>query len=187
MEVAYSIGSRMSSLFFRRPSKSIYFQIIWYDTLHMRTLVLAALASLLQIAALAQSAPTPCSLLTGAEVKQAAGVEVSDGAPNSINKLVCEYKTATPGSMISVLLTAKAPADSADKTVAELIKRKITASVVPGLGDSAYASSPGYGMQQLGAYKGTKHVVVTVLLMGAPEARAKAAATAVMIKALARI
>ncbi|MBA3975339.1 MAG: hypothetical protein C0504_14125 [Candidatus Solibacter sp.] len=155
----------------------------------MPTAIVPAFVCLIPIAALAQPAPAPapCSLVTRAEVQQAAGVEVSAGAPNSINKLVCEYKTATPGSIVSVLLTAKAAADSAERTVAELNKRKLAASVVPGLGDSAYAASPGYGMQQLGAYKGSKHVVVTVLLMGAPEAKAKAAAAAVMKKALERL
>lgn len=131
--------------------------------------------------------PAPCSLVTRAEVQEAAGVSVSEGTLNSMNKLVCEYKAGAAGSMISVLLTAKSPADSAEKTVAELQKRRIQASVVAGVGAGAYESSPGYGMQQLGAYQGSKHVVVTVLLMGTPEAKAKAAALAVMKKALTRV
>ncbi|MBE0658945.1 MAG: hypothetical protein IH602_14730 [Bryobacteraceae bacterium] len=153
----------------------------------MRTLVPLALLTLFSISVLAQPAPTPCSLVTRAEVQEAAGIQVSEGVPNAINKLVCDYKSATPGSIVSVLLTAKAPADSAERTVAELNKRKLAAVVVPGLGDSAYSSSPGYGMQQLGAYKGSKHVVVTILLMGAPEAKSKTATTAVMKKALTRL
>lgn len=153
----------------------------------MRTLFALASLSLLCISALAQTASTPCSLVTRAEVQEAAGIQVSEGAPNSINKSVCEFKAATPGSIVSILLANKAPADSAERTVAELNKRKLAAAVVPGIGDSAYASSPGYGMQQLGAYKGSKHIVVTVLLMGAPEAKSKAAATAVIKKALARM
>jgi hypothetical protein len=153
----------------------------------MRTHSVLIFLSLFALSAAAQAQPSPCSLVTRAEVKQAAGAEVSEGALNSINKLVCEYKAATPGSIISVTLTAKAPADSAERTVAELNKRKIAAAVVPGIGDGAYSASPGYGMQQLGAYKGSKHVVVTVLLMGAPEAKSKAAAAEVMKKALGRI
>lgn len=131
--------------------------------------------------------PAPCALVTQAEVREAAGVTISEGTLNSMNKLVCEYKAGAAGSMISVLLTAKSPADSAEKTVVELQKRRIQASVVAGLGEGAYAASPGYGMQQLGAYKGSKHVVVTVMLLGAPEAKAKSVAQAVMTKALARM
>jgi hypothetical protein len=85
------------------------------------------------------------------------------------------------------MLTTKAPADSAERTVAELKKRKMSAEVTPGFGDSAYASSPGYGMQQLGVYKGSNHVIAAVLVFGAPEAKSKAIAQAVMRKALARL
>jgi hypothetical protein len=63
----------------------------------------------------------------------------------------------------------------------------MTGAVVAGIGDSAYSSNPGYGMQQLGAYKESKHVVVTVFIMGAPEAKAKAIAEKVMRKALTRL
>jgi len=129
----------------------------------------------------------PCSLVTKAEVQEAAGIAVGDGALNPVNKSSCHFKSASPGSDIAVLLTAKGPADSAEKTVAELGKRKIAAAVVAGLGDGAYSESPGYGLQQLGVYKGARHVVVSVLVMGAPEAKAKAAALALAKKALARM
>jgi hypothetical protein len=86
-----------------------------------------------------------------------------------------------------VSLTDKSSADSAERTVAELKKSKIAATVVPGLGDGAYSSSPGYGMQQLGAYKGGKQVIVTAMIMGAPEAKVKAAIEKVMRKALTKL
>jgi hypothetical protein len=85
------------------------------------------------------------------------------------------------------MLTAKGPADTAETMVAGLKKQKISAEVTSGFGDSAYASSPGYGMQQLGVYKGSNHVIVTVLVLGAPEAKSKTVAQAVMHKALARL
>jgi len=42
-------------------------------------------------------------------------------------------------------------------------------------------------MQQLGAYKGSRHVVVTVFIMGTPEAKAKTIAEKVMRKTLTRL
>ena len=129
----------------------------------------------------------PCALLTKAEVQEAAGAAVSDGVVDPRNKLICNFKIGDTGSSISVLLTTKGPGDSAEKTVAELNKRKMSGAVAAGIGDSAYFSSPGYGMQQLGAYKGSRHVVVTVFIMGTPEAKAKAIAEKVMRKALTRL
>ncbi len=160
--------------------------MLWYDIPSMRTIFIFTILAVFCGISGAQG-PAPCALVTQAEVQAAAGVTVSEGTLNSMNKLVCEYKAGATGSMISVLLTAKSPADSAEKTVAELQKRKIQASTVAGIGEGAYAASPGYGMQQLGAYKGSKHVVVTVMLLGAPEAKAKSVAQAVMTKALARV
>ncbi len=130
---------------------------------------------------------TPCALLTKAEVQEAAGVAVSDGAAHPVNKSICNFKIGDTGSAVTVLLTNKGPGDSAEKTVAELKKGKMSGAVVAGIGDSAYTSSPGYGMQQLGAYKGSRHVVVTVFIMGTPEAKAKAIAEKVMRKALTRL
>ncbi|MCX6627780.1 MAG: hypothetical protein NTW28_09150, partial [Candidatus Solibacter sp.] len=108
-------------------------------------------------------------------------------AVNANNKSVCDFKVGDAGSIVNIMLTSKSAADSAEKTVAELKKGKISAEVTPGFGDSAYSSSPGYGMQQLGVYKGSKHVIVTVLLLGAPDAKSKTAAQAIMRKALPRV
>lgn len=129
----------------------------------------------------------PCALVTAAEVKEATGVAVAGGVVNRLNKQVCDYKAAAAGSLLNVTLTDKGPADNAARTVAELNKRGMKAEEATGIGDSAYRSSPGYGMQQMGAYKGAKHVVVTALLAGASEAKTKAAVEAVMKKALARV
>ena len=129
----------------------------------------------------------PCSLVTKAEVQEAVGTPVSEGAVNTINRSVCDFKVGDLGSAVGILLTSKRPGDSAEKTVAELKQKKIAAQVVSGFGDGAYTSSGGFGMQQLGVYKGSSHVIVTVLLMGAPEAKGKAAAEAVMRKALVRL
>ena len=130
---------------------------------------------------------SPCTLVTKAEVQAAVGAPVSEGAINKTNKSVCDFKIGDAGSGVSIMLTAKGPADTAEAMVAALKKQKISAEVTSGFGDSAYASSPGYGMQQLGVYKGSNHVIVTVLVFGAPEAKSKTIAQAVMRKALARL
>jgi Tfp pilus assembly protein PilX len=131
--------------------------------------------------------PSPCALVTKAEVQAAVGSPVSEGVINKTNKSVCDFKIGDAGSALNIMLTPKGPADSAEAMVAGLKKQKISAEVTSGFGDSAYASSPGYGMQQLGVYKGSNHVIVTVLVFGAPEAKSKTVAQTVMRKALSRL
>ncbi|HLK48594.1 MAG TPA: hypothetical protein VKT49_10695 [Bryobacteraceae bacterium] len=126
-------------------------------------------------------------MLTKAEVQEAVSTPVSDGEVNKINRTVCDFKVDGLGSAVSLMLTGKIPGDSAEKTVAELKKRNTAAQVIAGFGDTAYTSSPGFGMQQLGVYKGSSHVIVTVLLMGAPDSKSKAVAESVMRKALVRV
>jgi hypothetical protein len=139
------------------------------------------------LAATAQVKPAaPCSLLTAADIQQVAGGAVTEGTPNKLNPSVCDYKMAA-GSILNVTVTPKGPADTAEKMVSELKKRNITAEVVAGIGDSSYASSPGYGMQQAGAYKGSNHVIVTILLAGAPEAKARTTAQTLLKKALTKV
>ncbi len=133
------------------------------------------------------NAADPCSLLTAAEAQQVIGSPISPGTPNKLNKAVCDYKINGGPSNFNVTLTAKGTADNAQRTVEALKKSKIAAEPVTGLGDSAYASSPGYGMQQIGVYKGASHVIVTVMMMGAPEAKAKAAAMDLARKALTHV
>jgi hypothetical protein len=129
----------------------------------------------------------PCALLTQAEVQAAVGAPVSDGVINKTNQAVCDFKAGATGSTVGIMLTRKSAADSADKTVTALKKSNIKAEAVPGFGEGAYSSSPGYGMQQLGVYKGGSHVIVTVLIIGAPDAKSKTIAQTVMRKALARV
>ena len=129
----------------------------------------------------------PCALLTKADVQEAVGAAVSEGVINTTNASVCDFNVGDTGSVVSIMLTAKAPGDSAQKTVAELKKQSIKGEVIPGFGNGAYAASPGYGMQQLGVYKESHHVIVTVFLLGAPETKSKTVAQAVMRKALARV
>jgi hypothetical protein len=131
--------------------------------------------------------PSPCALLTKAEVQEAVGAPVSGGVVNQTNRSVCDFKVDDLGSAVSLMLIGKSPGESAGKTVAELKKKGIAAQVISGFGDSAYVSSPGYGMQQIGVYKGSSHLIVTVLLMGASEAKSKTVAERAIHKALVRV
>lgn len=135
----------------------------------------------------AQIEPHPCTLVTTDELKEAVGADVTGGTVNPNNKSVCDYKVGTMGSILNISLTRKGAADSAKKMVDELQKRKIKSELVNGLGDGAYASSPGYGMQQLGVYKGHQHIIVTGLLAGTPELKVKAILEKVMRKAITRL
>jgi hypothetical protein len=146
-----------------------------------------AAAGCLVLSAVAAEPQSPCALLTKAEIQEAAGVAVSEGAVNTTNKAICDYKVGTGGSLLNISLTPKGPADTPEKVVAELNKRKMPAQVLTGLGDGAYTSSAGYGMQQVGAYKGAKHVIVTVLIFGSPEAKSKAIAERVARKAVSKL
>jgi hypothetical protein len=151
----------------------------------VRTFLSATL--LIAFGVVSASAAGPCDLLTEADIQEATGKTVASSKINSHNKAVCDYVMGEATFVLNVSLTDKGPADSAEKMVAELQKRKIAAKTVAGLGDGAYTSSPGYGMQQAGVYKGSKHAIVTVMMMGAPEAKSKEAADKLIRKALARL
>jgi hypothetical protein len=133
----------------------------------------------------------PCSLLTKAEIKEAIGQEVSDGKLNTkANQAVgspCQYKVGDYGSF-SILIKTAGPGENADKVSAELKKMNIAVSDAPaGIGDKSFFSSPGYGMVQLNTFKGTKYLIITMLVPGATEASQKAAAEKLMLKALTKI
>jgi hypothetical protein len=128
----------------------------------------------------------PCSLLTKAEVQEATGAAASDPKLNANNSSVCDFKVGDFNA-VGVMLGELGPNDSADKTMAELNKRKIQTQPVSGIGDRAFFASPGYGMQQLSAYKGSKYVIVTALIMGAPEAKVRGIIQILARKALARL
>jgi hypothetical protein len=67
----------------------------------------------------------------------------------------------------------------------ELKKMKIAVSDAPGIGDRSFFSSPGYGMMQLNTFKGSKYLIITMLVPGAAEK--KTSAEKLMRKALTKI
>jgi hypothetical protein len=132
----------------------------------------------------------PCTLLTKAEIQAAVGQNVGDGKLNAkANPAAgspCEYVVGDYGAF-SILAKTTGPGETADKTMTELKKMKIAVSEAPGIGDSSFFASPGYGMIQLNTFKGSNYLIITLLVPGASEAAEKTAAEKLMRTALTKI
>ena len=125
-------------------------------------------------------------MIAKGDVEQVVGKPVGEGKLNAINKSICEFNIDEMGSAISFMLTPRSLEDTVDKLLAEMSKRKIHAEPLAGMGDGAYRAVS-YGMRQAGAYKGRKHVVVTVAVPGMEPTRAQAIADQALRKALERL
>jgi hypothetical protein len=150
-------------------------------------LLILTIAFSFTTAALAQDS---CSLLTKADIQAIVGQPVGDGKLNTkANPAVgrpCEYIIGTSG-VFSILMTAVRPGETLAKVKAELQKNKIAVSDAPGMGDGSFFSSPGYGMIQLNSFKGSKYLIITMMIPKANEVTQKAAAEKLMKKALTKI
>ncbi len=135
-----------------------------------------------QQAAAPSAVSNPCSVITKAEVEQVIGKPVSEGKLNSMNSSICEFQIDEMGSGISFMLAYRRPGETVDKLVEEMKKRQIPAEPLPGpaLGDGAWRA-----LGQAGAYKGSNHLIVTI--MGLPQAQAQAAAEQALRKAFTRL
>ncbi|HMK65857.1 MAG TPA: hypothetical protein VK564_08675 [Thermodesulfobacteriota bacterium] len=155
----------------------------------IRNLILCAILMAICVTtpALAQDS---CSLLTKADIQAVVGQPVGDGKLNmKANPAVgrpCEYIIGTSG-VFSILMTAVRPGETPAKIRAELQKHKIAVSDAPGMADGSFFSSPGYGMIQLNSFKGSKYLIITMMIPGANEATQKTAAEKLMKKALTKI
>jgi hypothetical protein len=131
-----------------------------------------------------------CSLLTKAQIQAAVGQNVGDGKPNANANpaagSLCQYVVGDYG-VFSILVKALGPGETADKMMAELKKMKFTVSDAPGIGDRSFFSDPGYGMLQLNTIKGSRYLIITMLVPGATEAAQKTAAEKLMREALTKI
>lgn len=132
----------------------------------------------------------PCSLLSKAEIQAEVKQTVSDGqVKTGANPAVgapCQYKIGGYG-VFSILAKSVGPGETADTVKAELNKRKIAVSDLPGLGDHSFFSSPGYGMIQLNTFRGSDYLIITMMLPGANEKAQKTAAENLMRKALTNL
>ena len=131
-----------------------------------------------------------CTLLTKAEIQAAIGKNVGDGKlntkANAAVGLPCEY-VVDPSGSFSILIKTAGSGENADKVMAELKKMKIAVSDAPGIGDRSFFSSPGYGIVQLNTFKGSRYLIITMLVPGVNEAAQKTAAEKLMRKALTKI
>lgn len=128
----------------------------------------------------------PCALVTKADVQQIVGKTVADPKLNQTNKDVCDFVAGGFGN-VSFMVQAATPGVTADRTMAELQKRKIQVSEAKGIGDKSFFAAPGYGMTQLNTFKGPHYIIVTLLIPGVAEAQQKGFAEKLMAKALAKL
>jgi hypothetical protein len=128
----------------------------------------------------------PCALVGRADVQLAVGQSVTGPTPNKLNAAVCDYKVGDSGA-VGFTAQLQKPGETPDRIMAELKKMNIPATEAKGIGDRAFFASPGYGMTQLNAFKGPNYIIVTLLIPGAPEAKQKTIAEALMQKALSKL
>jgi hypothetical protein len=121
-----------------------------------------------------------------ADVQLAVGQKVAGPTPNKTNPAVCDFKVGDFGALGFSALPQR-PGETPDKIIAELKKGNIPVTEAKGIGDRAFFASPGYGMTQLNAFKGPNYIIVTLLIPGAPEAKQKTIAEALMNKALSKL
>jgi hypothetical protein len=153
-----------------------------------KPLIIAATVLFVSVTAFAQPAKPrvdPCSLLTKADIKEAAGVESTGGTPNKNNAAVCDYGLGGAG-VLGVSVPPGGADATPDKIAVELGKRGMKTEDAPGIGDRAFFAAMGYGMTQLNAFTGRSYVIITIMLPGSTEAKTRDVATKLMNKALAK-
>ena len=144
----------------------------------------------LPAASAAEKAIDPCSLLTQAEIQEALGKPVQAGKLNAgVNPAVgsnCNYIVGDFGSF-NVLLKPLGYGETPERIKAQFAKMKMNPVDLPGVGDSSFFTSPGFGMTQLQTFKGSRYILFTILVPGAKEPAQQAAAAKLMRKLLSRI
>lgn len=158
----------------------------------MRTLSFAITLVLL-VAAAASAQPAtldPCKLLTQAEIKTVVGMDVAtpkiNTTMNASGGVLCDFQVGEIGAGGVVLRTMNA-GETPEKMNAESQKYKIKTSEASGFGAGAFFGVGAYGVVQLNAFKGSTPVIVQLMVMTMPEAKAKEAVGKLMTIALPRV
>ena len=128
----------------------------------------------------------PCALLTKAEVQQVLGKDVSDPKPDPKNGAGCVFTVGGYGQL-SLIARPAAADEIPDKMVSEFKKHGIKAEEIKGVGDRAILTLPGFGMVQLNLFKGPTYVILTMMVPGVTEEKAKPLAQKLAEKALSRL
>jgi hypothetical protein len=161
-------------------------------TIHKLASAALALFLFAAVASAGQPAPTgakkldPCALVSKADVQLVVGQNVDGPTPNKSNAAVCDFKVGDAGAL-GFAAQQQRPGETPDVTMAGLKKMNIPVTEAKGIGDRAFFASPGYGMTQLNAYKGSNYIIITLLIPGAPEAKQKAVAEKLMQLALSKL
>jgi hypothetical protein len=160
--------------------------------MHKSTSAILTLFLLAAVASAGQPTPAgakkldPCALVSKADVQQVVGQSVAGPTPNKSNAAVCDFKVGDLGAL-GFAAQQQRPGETPDATMAALKKMSMPVTEAKGIGDRAFFASPGYGMTQLNAYKGSNYIIITLLIPGTAEAKQKAVAEALMLKALSKL
>jgi len=131
-----------------------------------------------------------CSLLTKEEIQEALGQPVQAGKLNTMaNAAVgqpCEFKVGDYG-VFSILSKTAGPGENADSVMTQLKKMGKPCAEIPGLGDRSFSFDAGYGMLSLNTFKGSRYLIITILVAGMTPDAQKAGAEKLMKKALSSL
>jgi hypothetical protein len=154
------------------------------------TLALFVFSTVTLVATAADKVFDPCSLLTPAEIQAVVGKPVKPGTPkvqaNPASGSNCTYVVGDFGSF-NVLIKPLQTGESAQIYKAQFAKMKMAPTDLPGVGDAAFFTSPGYGMVQLHAFKSSKYILFTLLVPGLKEPAVRPMAGKLMKTVVARI
>lgn len=159
----------------------------------IRTLIALAVLALTLIPAgvtAADKALDPCSLLTPAEIQAVVGKAVKAGTPkiqsNPLAGADCTYVIGDFGSF-NVLLKPLQRGETPELFKAQFAKMKMAPVDLPGVGDGAFFTSPGFSMVQLHAFKSSKYILFTLLIPGLNEQAVRPLAAKLMKTVVTRI
>jgi hypothetical protein len=159
-----------------------------YRVLFLLTLLASVLPA---TAASAAGKPfAPCSLLTPAEIQAVLGEPVKPGiAKVQANPLAgagCTYVVSDFGSF-NVLVKPQQGGETPEQMKAMFAKMNMKPVDLPGVGDGAFFTSPGFEMVQLHAFKASKYILFTLMDPKRKEAAARPLAAQLMKILLPRL
>lgn len=153
-------------------------------------LVVLALFPLATTASAAGKAFDSCSLLTPAEIQAVLGEPVKPGTAkvqaNPLSGAGCTYVVSDFGSF-NVLVKPQQSGETPEKIKAMFAKMNMKPVDLPGVGDGAFFTSPGFEMVQLHAFKGSKYILFTLMDPKRKEAAARPLAAKLMKMLLPRL
>jgi hypothetical protein len=153
-------------------------------------LTITAIVSLAAAGSAVDKAFDPCSLLTQSEIQAATGKTAKPGTPkvqqNPAAGSNCTYVVGDFGSC-NVLVKPLQSYETPERIKAQFAKMKMTPTDLPGVGDAAFFTSPGFNMVQLHTFKSSKYLLITLLVPGLKEPAVRPMAEKLMRLVVTRI